>query len=63
MLSKQNNNLMHDGSNDLGDKSDSILEEAKKILLANGGEIIGDEEIKMRICYKIKESYSMNNIL
>jgi hypothetical protein len=36
---------------DLNNRMDQILENSKNILLANGGEYLGKEEIKMRICY------------
>ena len=61
MFSKQKDNSKSDNLyNDTGDKSEYILEEAKKIMLSKGAEIIKDEEIKMRICYKIKDSQSKN---
>jgi hypothetical protein len=36
---------------DLNNRMDQILENSKNILIANGGEYIGNEEIKMKICY------------
>lgn len=50
------NNKMQIDSVDMGDRTDSIIEEVKEILLSNGGEYLGDEELKMKICYKIRES-------
>jgi len=61
MFSKKNDNSKSDNLyNDTGDKSECILEEAKRILLSKGAQIINEEEIKMRICYKIKDSLSKN---
>jgi hypothetical protein len=62
MLSS-NKNIMQVETIELGDKTDAILQEAKNILMSNGGELIGDEEIKMRICYKIRETDRKNYIV
>ena len=57
MLSSQNNKMQVD-SVELIDMTDSVLDEATNILLNSGGEFIGEEEIKMRICYKNKMTES-----
>jgi hypothetical protein len=36
---------------DLNNRMDHILDNSKNILIANGAEYLGSEEIKMKICY------------
>ncbi len=47
--------MVVDNSFNSSDKSDMLVEEAKKVLYQNGGEFVKTVEIKLRICHKLKE--------
>lgn len=55
---KEQNLMIED---DLNSQMDSILETVKNVLISNTGEVVGKEEVKMRICYPTVTNESKYN--